>query len=185
MLDIAFRDAGKGRVEPASMHGTGGVVVMASTQRGSGSAIPEKLMADDVTGEFGPHGALTAITGRGHTSISQTTAAGVQQSTSGDRLVAHLSTVGDTNVKGGLQGGLQIDSATVDGHVVLVQQPAAKGGVAQAAVRATAAHADYGNGGQWLHLTGSPRVTDGGLEIAADKLNVSAGIRGCGRAGKC
>src|SRR6185369_5014852 len=70
VLDIAFRDAGQGRVEPASMHGTGGVVVMASTQHGSGSATPEKLMAEDVTGEFGPHSALTAITGRGHTSIS-------------------------------------------------------------------------------------------------------------------
>jgi lipopolysaccharide export system protein LptA len=56
---------------------------------------------------------------------------------------------------------------------VLVQQPAPKGGVAQPMVRATAAHADYGNGGQWLHLTGSPRVTDGGLEIAAEKLDVS------------
>jgi lipopolysaccharide export system protein LptA len=55
----------------------------------------------------------------------------------------------------------------------MVQQPAAKNGVAQAAVRATAGHAEYGEGGSWLHLTGSPRVSDGGLEIAADRLNVS------------
>ena len=171
VLDIAFRDAGKGQVEPASMHGTGGVVVTASTQRGSGPAAPEKLTAEDVTGDFGKRGALTAITGHGHTTITQTTAAGVQQSTSGDVLVAHLAA--PQSGKGPAKSGLQIESATVDGHVVLIQQPTAKGGVAQPAVKATATHAEYSDGGQWLHLTGSPRVTDGGLEITAEKLDVS------------
>jgi lipopolysaccharide export system protein LptA len=171
VLDIAFRDAGQGQVEPASMHGTGGVVVTASTQRGSGPAAPEKLTADDVTGDFGKRGALTAITGHGHTTITQTTAAGVQQSTSGDVLAAHLAA--PQSGTGTAKSGLQIESATVDGHVVLIQQPAAKGGVAQPVVKATAAHAEYSDGGQWLHLTGSPRVTDGGLEITAEKLDVS------------
>jgi len=173
VLDIAFKEAGRGKVEPASMHGTDGVVVTAFTQRGGKAAIPERLVADDVTGEFGPHGALTGFRGHGHTTITQSTAAGVQQSTSGDDLVAHLGPAEGTTGKNGQQGGVQIHSATVDGHVVLVQQPAPKAGVAQAAVRATAGHADYGQGGQWLHLTGNPRVTDGGLELSADKLNVS------------
>ncbi|MBS1803088.1 MAG: hypothetical protein JST28_06950 [Acidobacteria bacterium] len=173
VLDIAFREAGKGKIEPASMHGSGGVVVAASTQKGSGPAAPERLTADDVTGEFGTHGALSAFTGRGHTTITQTTAAGVQQSTSGDVVVAHLATVQGASGKSSAQGGLQISSATVDGHVVLTQQPAPKNGVVQAAVKATASHADYGDGGAWLHLSGSPRVSDGGLEIAADKLDVS------------
>jgi len=171
VLDVGFRDAGQGKTEPASMHGSGGVVVLASTQRGSGPAEPEKLTADDVTGEFGPHGALTSFTGQGRTTITQTTAAGVQQSTSGDRLVAHLAQT--TSEKGSTESGLQINSATVDGHVVLVQQPAAKNGVAQTAVRATAGHADYGGSGSWLHLTGNPSVRDGGLEISADRLDVS------------
>jgi lipopolysaccharide export system protein LptA len=173
VLDIAFRETGKGKVEPASMHGTGGVMVSASTQRGSGPAAPEKLTADDVRGEFGPHGELTAFTGRGHTSITQTTAAGVQQSTSGDVVIAHLTPSKGISGKDSTQGGLQISSATVDGHVVLVQQPAAKNGVAQAPVKAQAGHAEYGEGGSWLHLTGSPWVRDGGLEIAAEKLDVS------------
>jgi len=173
VLDIAFRDAGNGKVEPALMHGTGGVSVVASTQRGSGPAAPEKLTADEVTGEFGARGALTAFTGRGHTNIAQTTSTGVQQSTSGDSVIARLTPPTATNGRNSAQGGLQISSALVNGHVVLVQQPAPKGGVAQPEVRATAAHADYDEGGQWLHLLGSPRVTDGGLEIAAEKLDVS------------
>ena len=173
VLDIAFREASKGKLEPATMHGTGGVVVAASTQSGNGPAVPEKLTADEVTGEFGLHGALSAFTGHGHTAITQTTANGVQQSTSGDVLVAHLANAQPVSGKKSAQGGLQISSATVDGHVVLVQQPAAKNGVAQAAVKAMAGHADYGDGGPWLHLTGSPWVRDGGLEIFADKLDVS------------
>ena len=68
---------------------------------------------------------------------------------------------------------MQIESATVDGNVVLTQQPAAKAGVAQPVLRATAGHADYDSAGQWMQLTRSPRVTDGGLELTADKLNVS------------
>ena len=173
VLDIAFRETGNGKVEPASMHGTGGVIVAASIQRGNGTAAPERLAADEVTGEFGSHGVLSAFTGRGHTSITQTTATGVQQSTTGDTVVAHLTPVQGTSGRNSTQSGLQISSATVDGQVVLVQQPAPKNGVAQAEVRATAAHADYGDAGGWLHLTGNPHVKDGGLEIYAEKLDVS------------
>ena len=74
MADICFRNAGKSKVEPASIHGTGGVVVVATSQRGNGPSTPEKLTADDVTGEFGANGALTKMIGRGHTSIAETTA---------------------------------------------------------------------------------------------------------------
>ncbi len=172
VLDIDFKALGNGRVEPASMHGTGGVVVTGSTQRGNGPAAPEKMTADDLTGELGPRGTLKAMTGRGHTMITQMTAEGTQQSTSGDVLVAHL-TPAEGAGKSAPQSGMQIESATVDGHVVLVQQPPPKNGAAQPEVRAAAAHADYGGEGQWLRLTGSPRVTDGGLELTADKVNVS------------
>jgi len=175
VLDINFRPSGTG-IEPASMHGTGGVEVTGSAQRGNGPVSPERMTADDLTGEFGPHGTLKTLVGRGHTTITQMTAAGVLQSTSGDLLVAHLMQAeGAKNVAQGerSQNGMQIESAAVDGHVVLVQQPAAKNGVGQAQMRATAGHADYGGAGQWLHLTENPRVTDGGLELTADKLNVS------------
>ena len=172
-LDINFRSSGNRRVEPASMHGTGGVEVSGSIQRGDGPASPEKLTAEDVTGEFAQNGTLKVMTGRGHTTITQMTAAGVLQSTSGDALVVHLAPAVNGGAKNTPQSGMQIESATVDGHVVLVQQPPAKNGVAQAQVRATAGHADYADSGQWLHLTEGPRVTDGGLELTADKLNVS------------
>jgi lipopolysaccharide export system protein LptA len=40
-------------------------------------------------------------------------------------------------------------------------------------MRATAGQAVYEGAGEWLHLTQSPRVTDGGLQIAADRIDVS------------
>ena len=175
VADIAFRDAGKGKVEPGSIHGIGGVVVQATSQRGNGPVTPENLTADDVTGEFGANGALTKLMGRGHTSIAETTATGTQQTMSGDVLDAHLAAAGNASQSGRNAAGeqMQIESATVDGNVVLTEQPPAKAGVAQPVLRATASHADYDNTGQLLHLTRNPRVTDGGLELTADKLSVS------------
>src|SRR6202012_5990033 len=54
VADIDFRDAGKGQVEPASLHGVGGVVLTSLSQRGNAPAVPSRLAADDVTGSFGP-----------------------------------------------------------------------------------------------------------------------------------
>jgi len=132
-------------------------------------------MADDVTGEFGPKGALSMMTGRGDAAIAETTATGTRQTTSGDVLVAHLKEVGDAkqSSRSGNGGETQVESATVDGNVVLTQQPPAKAGTAQPLLRATAGHAEYDNAGQLLHLTENPRVTDGGLEMTAIKMNVS------------
>jgi lipopolysaccharide export system protein LptA len=175
VLDIAFRNAGKQKVEPAEMHGTGGVTIVTTSQHGTGPASPEKMTADEVTGEFGPGGTLTAVTGRGHTSIAQTGANGTQQTTSGDVLVAHLAPAGATKAANhnSVGGAMQIASATVEGNVVLTQQPAQKGGAVQPALRATAGRADYDSEGEWLHLTRYPRVKDGALELSSAKLDVS------------
>src|ERR1019366_6593859 len=60
------------------------------------------------------------------------------------------------------------------GHVVLVQQPAAKPGQqAEPSMRATAGRAAYEGAGTWLRLTVGPRVEDGGLQLTADKVDVS------------
>jgi lipopolysaccharide export system protein LptA len=177
VVDVAFRNAGNKRVELASIHGTGGVVVTADSHRGNGPDSPSRMTADDVTGEFGPGEELTAMTGLGHASIRQTTPTGVKQTTSGDKLVAHFG-VGKTakgkGTKESSGGGMQIESATVDGNVVLVQEPAARAGAAaEASLRATAGRAVYEGAGEWLHLAQGPRVTDGGLALSADKIDVS------------
>jgi lipopolysaccharide export system protein LptA len=180
VVDIAFRNAGPGRVEIGSIHGTEGVQVAAESQRGSGPVTPSRMTARDVTGTFGPKGGLTEIMGLGHASIQQTSTTGSRQTTSGDKLVAHLAAP-DSNGKGtgvGSRPEAQIGSATVEGNVVLVQEPSSRSGThagaaAEGTVRASAGEAVYEGKGEWLHLTQSARVTDGGLELSADKIDMS------------
>ena len=186
VADVKFRDSGHGQLEPASIHGAQGVVVTGESQRGQEAAVPSRLAADELMGEFAPGSALTAMTGAGHASLEETSATGVRQSSSGDRIEAQFTpgpaggakansanSTNPTNSAGDF-GGTEIQSAVLDGHVVLVQQPASKPGAqAEAPMRATAGRAVYEGAGQWLHLTLDPRVEDGGLQLTADKIDVS------------
>jgi len=171
VADVDFRKDAQGHAEPASIHGTGGVVVTGESQRGTGAVAPSRLAADDLTGVFGPGSVVTAMTGVGHAAMEETTATGTREQTSGDRVDAHFVPVGGGKAKGGPDG---IESASVEGHVVLVDEPAAKPGAAAAApVRATAGRAVYEGAGEWLHLTMSPRVENGGLQLTAERIDVS------------
>jgi lipopolysaccharide export system protein LptA len=170
--DVEFSDAGHGQIEPKSVHGTGGVLITSESQLGGGAVAPSRLSADDLTGAFGPGSVLTAMNGVGHASIEETMATGARQTTSGDRLEAHFAT--ETGSKHGAATEAQLQSAFVEGHVVLTQTPAAKQGAqTPATLRATAGHADYQGQGEWLHLTLSPRIEDGALQLTADKVDVS------------
>jgi lipopolysaccharide export system protein LptA len=176
VADVDFHDAGKGQVEPATIHGVEGVVVTGESQRGNGAVVPSRLAADVVAGEFGPGSALTAMTGTGHASMEETTAAGRQDTATGDRLVAHFAAAAaktnSANATKTSSGPGQIQSAVLDGHVVLTQEPA-PGTQAEAPMRATSGHAVYEGTGEWLHLTVNPRLEDGGLQLTADKVDVS------------
>jgi len=170
--EVEFRDKGNGQVEPASMRGEGGVVVTATDLRGDAAPAQSKLAADVVTGTFGPDSGLSSMTGTGHARMEQTSATGTHQTATGDRLEVYFAQPG-----GGAKPGAetaQVQSAMLDGHVTLAEQPAPKTGEQrQPQMRATAEHAVYDSVGEWLHLTGSPRVVDGGLEMTADKIDLN------------
>jgi lipopolysaccharide export system protein LptA len=179
---IDFRDNGHGQTEPAMMHGTEGVVVTGQSQRGQEPMVPSRLSADEVTGTFAPGSVLSALDGQGHASLEETAASGTHDTSTGDALHVQFAppdatqndaTKNDGN-KSAPSGASQIQSAVLDGHVILVQDPAAKpGSPAPASLRATAGKAVYEGQGEWLHLTLNPRVEDGGLQLTADKVDVS------------
>ena len=186
IADIDFRDNGAGQAEPKTIHGVQGVVVTGESQRGKAAPEPSRLAADDVTGEFGPNSSLSAMAGIGHASVEETNAAGTHQTSSGDRLEAHFAPAGSKSVAAAgngksaslSSGSGQIQSAVLDGHVVLTQTPAPKPNAPPnaeppAPLRAWAGHAVYEGTAELLHLTESPRVEDGGLEMTADKIDVS------------
>ncbi|MFP5249720.1 MAG: hypothetical protein ACLGP3_07830, partial [Acidobacteriota bacterium] len=185
VADVDFRQAGPGKVEPAIMRGTGGVVVTSMSRRGNGAAVPSRLAASEVSGRFGPGAMLESMSGAGHARIEQTAADGTRQIATGDRLQArfvpvHAGAQGSTREAAGGHGATlpdgeaQIQSAVLEGHVTLNEQPAPKPGASPAApLLATAAQAEYQSAGQQLHLTGSPRVNDGGMDLAADMVDVN------------
>jgi lipopolysaccharide export system protein LptA len=127
------------------------------------------------------------MTGMGHASLEQTAATGTHDMASGDRLEAHFTPPAAGAASGAKSpasaprnsalsgsGAAQVQAAMLEGNVVLVQQPAAKPGAPpQPEMRATAGRAAYEAAGEWLHLTESPRVDDGGLQLSADKIDVS------------
>jgi len=194
----AAREAGNSQVEPETIHGTGGVVITSESRRGDTAAVPSKMQADDVTGTFGAGSVLRTLLGTGHAEMEQTTATGAHQTANGDRLEVQLS-ASETNAqhegvqsqvsksrpgapsrataaRGGTQttGAPDVQSAEIDGHVVLFEQPAQKSGAQpQPPLRATAGKAAYEGDGEWLHLTMSPRIVNGGLELTAEKVDVS------------
>jgi lipopolysaccharide export system protein LptA len=195
VADVDFRTAGEGRIEPAEVHGTGGVVITGETRRANAAPTPSRLAADDVRGVFGSNSMLTTMTGTGHASLDETTATGARNTASGDRLradfaaaqapgssLAHGEQHGKNsrvNPAGNAAGGnasqpAQIQSAELEGNVTLIQVPATKpGATPQPPLKAVAGRAVYEAAGQWLHLTVNPRVNDGGMELTADRLDVS------------
>jgi lipopolysaccharide export system protein LptA len=198
----SVKSAGKTQVEPETIHGTGGVTITSESRRGDSATAPSKMQADEVTGTFGAGSVLRMLVGTGHAEMEQTTATGAHQTASGDRLEARFApfqggeqaTPSSKNRSLGAPAGSKgareqegssrgrtpttgtpdVQTAELDGHVVLFQQPAAKPGAQpQPPLHATAGKAVYEGDGEWLHLTISPRIVNGGLELTAEKVDVS------------
>ena len=201
ILDVNFRaaqGAAKGKMEVETMRGFGGVTITNQTQRGNAAATPSTMAADEVTGIFGAGSVLRSVSGLGHAQIDETTAAGARQTATGDRLEAEFAEDRDQETHGpgdrvafagskgvrqqGSEGAVRssrsgatgVQSAELDGNVALLEQPAQKPGAqAQPPLRATAGKAVYESTAEWVHLTMSPRVQDGGMELTADRVDVS------------
>jgi lipopolysaccharide export system protein LptA len=196
VADVDFRaigSAGKTQVEPETIHGTGGVMMTSESRRANAAAVPEKMTADEVTGTFGPGSTLRTLVGTGHATMEETTATGAYQTASGDRLMASFAPPaaaqntdqGSTNrrqktgaqesqVRAQITTAPDVQVAELDGQVVLFEQPAARSGAQpQPPLRATSGKATYEGAGEWLHLTVNPRIVNGGLELTAEKVDVS------------
>jgi lipopolysaccharide export system protein LptA len=202
--------AGKTQVEAEAIDGTGGVTITSESRRGDAAPAPAKMQAGEVTGTFGAGWALHTLVGTGHAEMEETTATGTLETASGDRLVVGFAPLAQNRGQGSgnrdqasvqsqvsksrpgapreqeSQNGAQttgapdVQTAELDGHVVLFEQPMAKPGAQpQPPLRATAGKAEYEGAGEWLHLTGNsrtgngPRIVNGGLDLTAEKVDVS------------
>jgi lipopolysaccharide export system protein LptA len=114
--------------------------------------------------------------------MEQTAANGARQTTSGDRIEAHFVTTATSEKAGDKarpqsaneMGAVQIETATVDGHVALTNTSQARPGApSESSLMATAGHAVYQGPGEWLHLTINPRMENDTMQISADRIDVS------------
>jgi lipopolysaccharide export system protein LptA len=171
----------QGHIEPRTIHGFGGVVITSETTS-NGVVAPSKLSADTVIAELAPGGALSSMSGTGHASFEEQTAEGVHQASTSDQLDVHfvsgsrapVSAPATSTARPKAAAGSEIASVVEVGHVVLVQTPPSRNSAQKGAsseVRATANRADYDGQTQILHLTGTPRVRDGALDMTADRID--------------
>jgi len=186
------------RLELASIHGTGGVVVTSESQQHGNNAhtVSSRLSAIDMVGLFGAGGGLKSLIGTGRGMIEETTLTGTHQTASGDRLEVVFDDVAkgkqQTNTKpldrlatdanpssmsrpSSMDRPSGIEHATLSGHVTLSQiaAPNGKTGSAPAPLHASAGRAEYVGVGEWLHLTLSPQVDNGGLRMTAERIDLS------------
>lgn len=168
VANIRFAARGTGKVEASELTGTGGVVLKTEDPGGAWS----RMSAAAMTAKLGPGMTLERLEGQGQAHFDQRTAAGAEQASSADRLLAQFTAGKPT--RGKQQGGMganSLASLTETGHVTLSDQPA--GGAA--GLRARAARLDYDGAAEVAHLTGAgndrPVVVSGGLQLAAARID--------------
>jgi lipopolysaccharide export system protein LptA len=175
---------GTGKIEPRTIHGNGSVLITSETT-GANAPGPAKLSADSVVAQLAPGSVLSTLSGTGHAIFEQQTAAGARQSSSSDQLdVRFTPTSASASQKtskatpGSATGGSEIESIVQVGHVILDQDAPLvrvaggnRSSDRQAPVHATAARAEYEAQTQLLHLSGSPRIQNGALDMTADRID--------------
>jgi lipopolysaccharide export system protein LptA len=172
--------AGQAAVEPATIHGFGGVVLTGTSQRGNDAPSRSTVAADEMDGGFGPGSILRHMTGAGHASLEENLPTGAVRTAKGDQIDAEFKersaalNAGTGPAKADGDAG-QIESAVLTGQVAMTQTPApgARNGVSASPTQAWAGRAVYENAGEWLHLTMNPRIASGQSQITADKIDIS------------
>ncbi len=167
------KNLGQGKVEPATIHGFGGVVISGASESGNSAPARSRLTADEVDGEFAPGSVLEHVTGAGHAGMEEIAPTGARQTATGDRLDAQFRpSAAKPGAGNASASGAQIESAVLTGRVALTQAPA-PGARLASPIQAWAGKAVYEDAGQWLHLTLNPRIESGQSQVAADQIDLT------------
>ena len=164
-----------GKIEPRTIHGNGGVRITSESTGSGASGGLSTLTADSVVAELASGSVLTSLAGTGHAVFEQRTADGSHQSSSSDQLDATFATKTATRTaaeKKSPDAESEIAAIVQVGHIILIQEgPPRTGRPAQSPIRATAGRAEYQGQGQILHLSGTPRIQNGALEMTANRID--------------
>ncbi|MFP5230648.1 MAG: LptA/OstA family protein [Acidobacteriota bacterium] len=188
-VDVDFAPAQRGRgVEARRMIADGHPVLISQQTPAKGRGQTMRIAGNQLVATLGAGNALQTLDGTGNTEIDQLASDGAHNTSRGD--VLHASFVqqpapvqphatAETIRRSPRQNAAPrmqttLETAVQDGHVVLTELPAKKSGATAQPSTLTgwAEHAEYHASDQVLHLTGSPRISDGeSMQLAADQID--------------
>ena len=187
-VDVEFAPAQAGHgVEARRAIADGHPVVTSRQIPSKGSEQTTRISGDQLVATLGDSNALRRLDGAGNTEIVQTAMNGARNTTKGDVLHATFlqqpapeRAANPEPAKNSPKKNeaprmeTTLDTAVQDGNVVLSETPAKKPGstTQPATLTGWAQHAEYHASDQVLHLSGSPRISDGvSMEVAADQID--------------
>jgi lipopolysaccharide export system protein LptA len=179
-IDINFvPEPGKKRAVAREVLATGAASVDLHTVPSKGPPQATTISGGELLAKLTADGkAIRELTGSGGTKITELAKDGSTNTSAGDKLTVTFalpkSEAANAKTKkiSKTARGVEIASAVQDGHVVLTQQPKqGPGPVLPATLTAWAQHAEYRAADQILHLTGSPRLQDEQLQMAANRID--------------
>jgi lipopolysaccharide export system protein LptA len=170
-LDVDFTTGPDKRAVAQKALATGNAVAMLRTISTKSPDQNTTVSGDQLLAILSNGRAIQQLDGTGHTKIVDMAQDGTMSTSTGD--VLHITFAPQSQaaaaVKSRTSAGLQaaqIDRATQEGNVSLAQTPA-KNARTQSGLRAMAKRAEYYTADQVLHLTGSPRVNNGSIDLTA------------------
>jgi len=192
---VDFAQNAQGQTAAKDAKATGNARFVTTTEgdpratKGKQGAEKTTLVADELDAMFAGGGGaangpmhLTHVHGAGQSSMTQLAADGSVQTSSGDTLELEMAPPtkqksGKTSTQTAHLGASGIESAVQVGHVVITQTPTPSTKPSQKnadqTVRATASRADYRADTQLLLLSGSPQVSENGMQVAAPQITLS------------
>ncbi|HEX4310831.1 MAG TPA: LptA/OstA family protein [Acidobacteriaceae bacterium] len=196
-VDVDFAPQRPGQsLQARSAIAQGNPVLTSKQMPSKGPEQTTKITGDRLVATLGEANAMRQLDSAGNTRIVQSSTDGSHSTTNGDRL--HASFVqepapvktnpgtrppaksgptrsGNKNQKQqGPRMQTTLETATQDGNVVMTETPAKKAGATTEPPTLTgwAQHAEYHGTDEVLHLTGSPRISDGeSMQVAADRID--------------
>lgn len=188
-VNVDFGPAPGGRsVEARKAIAEGSPVVTSRQIPSKGPEQTTRISGDRLVATLGAGNALEHLDGTGNTEIVQSATDGSHDTTKGDVLHASFvqepapaketpakNTVSKARTKNPEpRPETTLETAMQDGNVVLTETPAKKPGATTQPDTLTGwgQHAEYRASDQVLHLTGSPRISDGAMmQVAADQID--------------
>jgi lipopolysaccharide export system protein LptA len=196
-VDVDFAPPGpQGETEARKAVADGNPVVTIQQMPSKGPSTKTRISGDHLVATLDPGNVLRQLDGKGNTRVVDESTDGARDTSQGDvlhttfqqqpapelagepkapRTPAHEPAGSNRRTsQTGPKMQTSIDSATQDGHVVLTELPAKKPGSTTQPTTLTgwADHAEYHASDQVLHMSGSPRISDGqSMQVSAELID--------------